>query len=54
MKRLKVDQRSTMIVEPQLASELTHHPKSTIGSCVLLVSQPQSLIFKAIRLDGPD
>jgi hypothetical protein len=54
MKTLKANQRSTMIAEPQLANDLTHHPNSVIGSCVLLVSQPKSLIFKAIRSDGPD
>jgi hypothetical protein len=54
VKILEADPRSRMIVEPQLASDLTHHPNSTIGSCALLVSQPQSLIFEAIRSDGPD
>jgi hypothetical protein len=54
MRTLEADQRSTMIVEPQLASDLTRHPNSAIGSCALLVSQPQSLIFEAIRSDGPD
>jgi hypothetical protein len=43
-----------MIVEPQSASVLTRHPNSTMGICVLLEIQPQSLIFEAIRLDGPD
>jgi hypothetical protein len=54
MKTLQADPRSRMIVELQLASDLTRHPNSAIGSCVLLVSQPQSLIFEGIRSDGPD
>ena len=50
----EADTRSWMIVEPQLVSDLTRHQNSAIGSCVLLVIQPQSLIFEAIRLDGPN
>jgi hypothetical protein len=54
MKTLEGDQRSRMVEGPQLASDLTHHLKYTILSCVLLVSQPQSSIFEAIRSNGPD
>jgi hypothetical protein len=54
VKILEANSRSRMIAQPQSMSVLTHHPTPVMGMCVLLESQPQSLIFEAKRSIGLD